>query len=134
MFKTLGWVCVNPSSCQPQRERERERERERTLDSLLLTIEENALQPHMCNFVNDFKHSRPRISTTFSQFARFSSCNLSKLERSDTLSNAVQLATFTSSKFEGSGGRDLSSLQSGNKSFLRLKRPDKLDGRLKKLL
>ena len=47
MFKTLGWVCVNPSSCQPQRERERERERERTLDSLLLTIEENALQPHV---------------------------------------------------------------------------------------
>ena len=88
----------------------------------------------MYNLLKDFKHSRPGISTTISQFVRFSSSKLSKFERSDTLSKAGQSATFTSTKLEGSGGRDLSSLQLGNKSFLSLERSIKLDGRLKKLL
>ena len=65
----------------------------------------------MYNLLKDFKHSRPGMSTTFSQVVRFRSIKLSKFERSDIFSNAIQFSTFTSSKPEGSGGRDLSSLQ-----------------------
>ena len=114
------------------RERERERERERTLASLLLTTEEQALQPLMYNLLNDSKHSRPGISTSFSQLVRFRSHKFSKFERSEKLSNAMQFETFTSCKLDGSGGRVLSSLQWDRISFLRMDRPLRLEERLQK--
>jgi hypothetical protein len=55
----------------------------------------------------------PGISTTFSQFVMFSNVKLPKFETSDIVSNAKQLETSTSSKLEGSGGRDSSSSQWG---------------------
>jgi hypothetical protein len=107
-----------------------EREGDATFESLLHTLEENALQPLKYSLFKDFKHSRPGISTTFSQFVSFNSSKLSKFDMSCIVSNAQQLSAFSVIKLEGSEGREISSVQFGSESVFRKERPFKLEGRL----
>lgn len=111
-----------------------DRERERTLESLLFTAGKHPLQPIMYNLLNNLKHSRPGISIIFLQLVRFKSSKTSNFDKSEIISKEMQFETSNSIKLEGSGGMDLSSLQSDKNRFLRVERPFKLDGRQQMLL